>query len=45
MVAAVALAFREGLEAALILGIVLGVLGRVGHKEQEKMVWLGAGLA
>lgn len=45
MVAAVVLAFREGLEAALILGIVLGVLGRLGHKEQEKMVWLGAGLA
>jgi high-affinity iron transporter len=45
MLAAVLLAFREGLEAALILGIVLGVLRRVGRREQEKMVWLGAGLA
>jgi len=45
MVAAVLLAFREGLEAALILGIVLGVLRRVGRREQEKMVWLGASLA
>jgi len=45
MVAAGLLAFREGLEAALILGIVLGVLRRVGRREQEKMVWLGAGLA
>ena len=45
MVAAVLLAFREGLEAALILGIVLGVLRRVGRREQEKLVWLGSGLA
>ena len=45
MVAAALLAFREGLEAALILGIVLGVLRRVGRREQEKMVWLGAALA
>ncbi len=45
MIAALVLAFREGLEAALILGIVLGVLRRVGRRGQEKMVWLGAGLA
>ena len=45
MVAAGLLAFREGLEAALILGIVLGVLRRLGRREQEKMVWLGAALA
>lgn len=45
MVAAALLAFREGLEAALILGIVLSVLRRVGRHDQERMVWLGAGLA
>jgi high-affinity iron transporter len=45
MVAAALLAFREGLEAALILGVVLGVLRRLGRTDQEKMVWLGAGLA
>ncbi len=45
MIAAVLLAFREGLEAALILGIVLGVLRRVGRSDQERLVWLGAGLA
>ncbi len=39
------LAFREGLEAALILGIVLGVLKQVGQKERGRVVWLGAGLA
>jgi high-affinity iron transporter len=45
MIAAVLLAFREGLEAALILGIALGVLRRVGRSDQERVVWLGAGLA
>jgi high-affinity iron transporter len=45
MVAAALLAFREGLEAALILGIVLSVLRRVGRRDQERFVWLGAGLA
>jgi high-affinity iron transporter len=45
MVAALLLAFREGLEAALILSIVLGVLRRVGQGGQARVVWLGAGLA
>jgi high-affinity iron transporter len=45
MFAAMLLAFREGLEAALILGIVLGVLRRVQRTEQGHLVWLGAGLA
>jgi len=45
MIAAVLLAFREGLEAALILGIVLGILRRFGRQDQEKTAWLGAGLA
>jgi len=45
MVAAGVLAFREGLEAALILGIVLGVLRRIGRVDQSRLVWMGAGLA
>ena len=45
MIAAALLAFREGLEAALILGIVLSVLHRFGRQDQEKTAWLGAGLA
>lgn len=45
MIAALVLAFREGLEAALILGIVLSILRRVGRRDQERMVWFGAGLA
>lgn len=45
MLAATVLAFREGLEAALIIGIVLSVLGRLGRQDRTGMVWLGAGLA
>jgi high-affinity iron transporter len=45
VIAALVLAFREGLEAALILGIVMGVLRRVGRRDQVNVVWLGAGLA
>lgn len=39
------LAFREGLEAALIIGIVLGVLHRLQRPELKPVVWRGAGLA
>lgn len=35
MFAAVLLAFREGLEAALILGIVLGVLSKTGARNMN----------
>ena len=45
MIAAVVLAFREGLEAALILGIVLGVLQRIHRADQARFVWMGAGVA
>ena len=45
MIAAALLAFREGLEAALILGIVLSVLRRFGRQDQQGIAWLGAGLA
>lgn len=45
MFAALLLTFREGLEAALILGITLGVLRRAGRMDRARAVWLGAGLA
>jgi high-affinity iron transporter len=45
VIASLLLTFREGLEAALILGIVLGVLRRAGRQEHARTVWLGAGLA
>jgi high-affinity iron transporter len=39
------LSIREGLEAALILGIVLGVLRQVQRRELVPVVWIGAGAA
>ena len=45
MIAALLLAFREGLEAALILGLILGILKRAGQTDRARTVWLGAGLA
>jgi high-affinity iron transporter len=42
MVPAFLLSLREGLEAALLVGIVLGVLGRIGERRFAPMVWLGA---
>lgn len=36
---------REGLEAALIVGIILAYLGKTGHRGKFGMVWAGTGLA
>jgi high-affinity iron transporter len=36
------LALREGLEAALIIGIVLGALRKLGYAQHGRYVWLGA---
>ena len=45
MLASVLLSLREGLEAALIIGIVLGVLLKLGRDDLNKQVWSGAGFA
>lgn len=37
------LALREGLEAALIIGIVLGVLRKVNRIQLRSVVWMGVG--
>lgn len=37
--------FREGLEAALIIAIVLGYLGRLGQRALYGRIWLGAAIA
>jgi high-affinity iron transporter len=39
------LSLREGLEAALIIGIVLGALQKMRRPDLKSSVWLGAGLA
>ncbi len=43
MGAAFLIVLREGIEAALIVGIVLGVLTRLGHTAMKRYVWLGTG--
>ena len=45
MAAGYLLALREGLEAALIVGLLLGALRRTRHPEMRPAVWLGVGLA
>lgn len=45
MLASFLLSLREGLEAALIIGIVLGVLLKLKREELKRHVWAGAGFA
>ena len=42
MIASFLLSLREGVEAALIIGIVLAVLGKMGRNELRIPVWQGA---
>lgn len=41
MLASALITFREGLEAALIVGIVLGVLRKLGRADRSRPVWVG----
>lgn len=41
MLASALITLREGLEAALIIGIVLGVLRKLGYTNRSKPVWAG----
>ena len=45
MFASALITFRERLEAALIVGIVLGVLRKLGHAQRGGSVWAGVGAA
>jgi high-affinity iron transporter len=45
MLAAALITFREGLEAALIVGIVLGYLKKTGHMDRQQGVWWGVVVA
>jgi len=39
------LGLREGIEAALIIGIVLGMLRKMNRMDRAPLVWLGVGIA
>lgn len=41
MISSLVLSLREGLEAALIIGIVLGALTRAGRRDQFRYLWAG----
>ena len=41
MLASALITLREGLEAALIIGVVLGVLRKLGHADRSRLVWAG----
>ena len=45
MIASFLLALREGLEAALIVGLTIGVLTKMNRREQTPAVWAGVGVA
>ncbi|MFC1959629.1 iron uptake transporter permease EfeU [Chloroflexota bacterium] len=45
MLPSLLLTFREGLEAALIVGIILGYLTRIGQSDRHKTVWAGVAVA
>ena len=45
MGAAFVIALREGIEAALIVSIVLAYLKQLGHTSHSRLVWAGTGLA
>ncbi|MCJ7716899.1 MAG: FTR1 family protein, partial [Anaerolineales bacterium] len=45
MVASFLLSLREGLEAALIIGILLGTITKLDRKNYQSTIWFGAGLA
>src|SRR5512137_65768 len=45
MFAGFLLALREGIEAVLIISIVLGMLKKLGRSDRAWLVWLGVGMA
>lgn len=45
MLSASLITLREGLEAALIIGIVLGYLQQIGRRDRAPLVWAGVCLA
>lgn len=45
MASSLLITLREGLEAALIVGILLAYLARTGNRDKQGVVWTGVGLS
>lgn len=45
MIASFFLSFREGLEAALVIGVLLGALQKTNRKNYQPTIWAGLGFA
>jgi high-affinity iron transporter len=45
MGAAFLITLREGIEAALVISIILAYLNAIGHRDRHSTVWTGTGLA
>jgi high-affinity iron transporter len=45
MAAGFLISFREGLEAALIVGVLLGYLRKIGRWDRQRDIWMGVVLA
>lgn len=45
MLGSLVITLREGLEAALVVGILLAYLSRIGEERRKPAIWLGVGLA
>lgn len=45
MLQALVITLREGMEAALVIGIVLAYLGKIARPELRRAVWMGLGVA
>ena len=45
MVASYLLSLREGLEAALIIGVLLGTINKLDRHDYRVSIWFGTGLA
>ena len=45
MLLSLLITLREGLEAALLLGLLLAVLARAGDTQDRRWVWLGVAAA
>lgn len=45
MLPGILLSFREGLEAALVVGILMGILKKLNHTDRAPAIWLGTAAA